>query len=36
MRRSSFYKFLILVIIMSSTISLSAQQVDEKLVGADD
>ena len=31
MRRSSFYKFLILVIIMSSTISLSAQQVDEKL-----
>ena len=31
MRRSSFYKILILVIIMSSTISLSAQQVDEKL-----
>lgn len=38
MRRSSFYNFLILVIIMSSPISLSAQQVDEKtaLVGADD
>ena len=31
MRRSSFYNFLILVIIMSSPISLSAQQVDEKL-----